>query len=182
VPLERLWAGWRMAYVSAAAEADDVPSAGDDRNGPQACVFCRILESGEPDETTYVVWRGRRSFAILNAYPYASGHLMVMPRRHVGELEELEAEEAAEMWTAAADAVVALKAAYRPDGVNLGMNLGRSAGAGMPGHLHVHVLPRWYGDTNFMTTVAEARVLPEALPDTFRRLRAAWPRPRPEVR
>ena len=105
----------------------------------------------------------------------ASGHLLVMPYRHVGDLEDLAADEATELWGAVRTAAVALKAAYRPDGLNVGANLGRAAGAGVPGHLHLHVLPRWGGDSNFVTSVAEARVLPEALPTTYERLRAAWP-------
>ncbi|MBW3547208.1 MAG: HIT domain-containing protein [Actinobacteria bacterium] len=170
--LERLWAGWRGEYVgSATAEGpDDGEHAGADD-----CVFCRILASDEPDEDTYVLWRGRASVAILNAFPYTNGHLMIMPTRHVGELESLEATEGAELWGALTAAVVAVKAAYHPEGVNLGANLGRAAGAGMPGHLHLHCLPRWSGDTNFMTTVAETRVLPEALATTWSRLRTTWP-------
>ncbi len=167
--LERLWAGWRAEYLdSGAAEA----GAGSDE-----CVFCRILASDDPPESTYVVWRDDRCAVVLNAYPYTSGHLMVMPLRHVAGPEDLDGEEAASLWAAVADAVRALKAAYRPDGINLGANLGRAAGAGVPGHFHVHCLPRWDGDTNFMTTVAETRVLPESLPSTFERLRAAWPHP-----
>jgi len=166
VTLERLWAGWRGEYVG---------GLGDDGGD---CVFCRILASDEPDGRTYVLWRGRRSAAALNAFPYTSGHLMVFPRRHVGELEELEGAEAAELWSVVTDAVRALKDAYRPGGLNLGANLGRAAGAGIPGHFHVHVLPRWNGDTNFMTAAAEARVLPEALPTTWEKVLAAWP-PRP---
>jgi ATP adenylyltransferase len=138
-------------------------------------VFCRILTSDEADDRTYVVWRGELSAAALNAFPYGSGHLMVFPRRHVGEPEDLEPAEAAELWSGVTDAVRALKAAYRPDGLNLGVNLGRAAGAGVPGHFHVHALPRWNGDTNFMTTVAEVRVLPEALPTTWQKVRAGWP-------
>ena len=167
--LEHLWAGWRTEYVTMAA--DDGGPAGDE------CAFCRILGSGAPDTETHVIWRGARSVAILNAYPYTSGHLMVMPVRHVGELEELDDDERAELWAGVIDAVVALKDAYRPEGVNFGANLGRAAGAGVPGHFHMHVLPRWAGDTNFMTTVAGARVMPESLPATDERVRAAWPRP-----
>lgn len=173
MPLERLWAGWRLAYVTSAADEGDGDSDGD------GCVFCRILASDEPPERTYVLWRGQRCAALLNAFPYTSGHLMVMPARHVAELEDLEPAEAAELWGGVTDAVRALKAAYRPHGLNLGVNLGRPAGAGVPGHVHVHALPRWDGDTNFMTVAAEARVLPEALPDTWSRLRAAWPSARP---
>jgi len=175
VSLERLWAGWRSEYVARAAGdggADD----------GEACVFCRILASGEPDESTYVLWRGERCAAALNAFPYTSGHLMVFPRRHVGEMEDLEQAEATELWSAVTDAVRALKEAYGPEGLNLGVNLGRAAGAGIPGHFHVHVLPRWNGDTNFMTTAAEVRVLPESLPAGWKKLRAAWPSPPPAPR
>ena len=160
--LERLWAGWRGAYVETADAAE-------------GCVLCRIVSSGEPDAVTQVLWRGRSCAAVLNAFPYTSGHLMVMPTRHVGDLEELSGDEAVELWPAVTAAVRALKRAYRPDGVNVGANLGRAAGAGVVGHLHVHAVPRWSGDANFMTSVAEARVLPEALPTTYAKLRAAWP-------
>jgi len=145
-------------------------------SGEGNCVFCRILASTEAAEATYVVWRDDRCAVVLNAYPYTSGHLMVMPVRHAGELEDLSGEETTGLWRAVGDAVVGLRAAYSPDGLNVGANLGRAAGAGVPDHLHVHCVPRWTGDTNFMTTLAEARVLPEALPSTFARLRAAWPR------
>ncbi|MGI8758975.1 MAG: HIT family protein [Acidimicrobiales bacterium] len=171
MPLERLWAGWRGRYVGSTG---GVGGDGDVDEG-DGCVFCRILASGEPDEATYVVWRGQASVAILNAYPYTSGHLMLMPIRHVADLEALDAAEGAELWGAVTAAVVAVRAAYAPEGLNVGANLGRAGGAGLPGHLHLHCLPRWTGDTNFMTTVAEARVLPEALPTTWSRLRAAWP-------
>ncbi len=166
--LERLWAGWRGEYVAGVADASTASEA-------EACVFCRIIESDEPDDVTYVLWRGERTLALLNLYPYTSGHLMVMPVRHVGELEDLEPDEAAEVWAAVTAAVRALKATYRPDGINLGANLGAAAGAGVPGHFHVHCLPRWNADSNFMTTVAEARVIPEAMPATWEKLRAAWP-------
>jgi ATP adenylyltransferase len=129
------------------------------------------------DDGNHVVWRGSLTAVILNAYPYTSGHVVVLPVRHVGEPEELSDEEGSALWSASVDAVRALRAAYSPDGLNLGSNLGRVAGAGVPGHFHVHVLPRWSGDSNFMTTVAEARVLPEALPVTLERLQRAWPSP-----
>lgn len=165
--LERLWAGWRLAYVT--DESQRVPPE------PGRSLFEAIEQSGRPDAETYVLWRGASTFAILNAYPYTSGHLMVLPRRAVPELEDLEAAEYTELWDTVRRAVVALKTAYRPDGVNVGMNLGEGSGAGIPDHLHVHVLPRWAGDTNFMTSVAETRVMPEALSATWDRLRAAWP-------
>ncbi len=168
--LEHLWAAWRADYMAGTTKAP-TPTDG------QGCVFCRILAGGEDDEERLVLWRGRHVFALLNLFPYTSGHLMVLPYRHVGEIEELESDEAAELWSGVTDAVVALKAAYGPEGLNLGANLGRAAGAGVLGHLHVHVLPRWFGDSNFMTPVAEARVVPEELSATARRLRAAWPAP-----
>jgi ATP adenylyltransferase len=140
-------------------------------------VFCSILASGLPDEETHILWRHPEgaAVAILNAYPYTSGHLMVMPVRHVPDLEDLDEEEASELWSGLRDSVAAIRQAYRPDGLNVGANLGRSAGAGVPGHLHLHVVPRWTGDTNFMTTVAGARVLPETLEFSAEKIREAWP-------
>ncbi|HET9689626.1 MAG TPA: HIT domain-containing protein [Acidimicrobiales bacterium] len=170
--LDRLWAGWRTGYIQGAAA-----TRAERGSGADACVFCAILASGEPDEATHVVWRhpAGRAFALLNAYPYGTGHLLVLPTRHVADLEALDDAEAADLWAGARAAVAAVKAAYHPDGVNLGANLGEASGAGVPGHLHLHVLPRWSGDTNFMTAVAEARVLPEPLSATAAKLRAAWP-------
>jgi ATP adenylyltransferase len=182
VSFEQLWAGWRSRYVSSVAvgetpepvesleSPDDVGLSG----GEASCVFCRIIASREPDEVRHVVWTGERTIAILNAYPYASGHMLIMPTRHVGELEDLEAPEAAELWAAVTGAVSALRDAYRPDGFNVGLNLGRAAGAGIPGHLHVHTMPRWSGDTNFLTVAAAVRVMPESLGDSWAKLRAAW--------
>lgn len=157
--LERLWAGWRADYVSAGD-----PDEGD------GCVLCRVVE-----ESSCAVWRGERCAVVLNAYPYTTGHVLVMPIRHLADLEDLDSAEASELWSAVADAVRALKQAYSPHGLNVGANLGRPAGAGLPGHLHLHVLPRWDGDTNFMTSVAGTRVLPESPEATADRLRAAWP-------
>ena len=165
--MERLWAGWRATYL----ETTGGPAAA----GPDGCVFCGLMAADLPGEKTMVVWRSARVAAVLNAYPYGSGHLLVMPTRHVGDLAEVTGVERADLWDAVHAGVAAVTAAYGPDGVNVGANLGRSAGAGIPGHLHVHVLPRWDGDTNFMTTVAETRVLPEPLAETWRKLHAAWP-------
>ena len=169
--MERLWAGWRSAYVAEAGTEAVEAGPGD------GSIFTRILATGLGDEETHVVWRGQTCFAILNRFPYTTGHLLVMPYREVGELEDLDPDESAELWRAVVDAVAAVKAAYSPQGVNVGFNLGEAAGAGVPGHLHAHVLPRWNADSNFMTAVAEVRVLPEALPDTWAKLRAAWPAP-----
>lgn len=171
MPLEQLWAGWRQEYVAAATDAER-DGTGDDGEG---CVFCRILATGVPSEDNGIVWRGDRAFAVLNAYPYASGHLLVMPVRHVAGLDELDSDESADLWAATRAAVDAVTVAYRPDGVNFGANLGRAAGAGIPRHLHVHVVPRWAGDTNFMTAVAGVRVMPESLPQAWTKLRAGWP-------
>jgi ATP adenylyltransferase len=165
--MDRLWAGWRSSYVAVAGNGEPA-----DRS-----LFSRILASGLPDDETHVVWRGELVFVILNAYPYTCGHVLVMPYREVGEVEDLTPDESAELWAAVRDAVVAIKAAYAPHGVNVGLNLGEAAGAGIPSHMHVHVLPRWNADSNFMTAIAEVRVLPEALGDTWRKLRAAWPAP-----
>ncbi|HTZ09765.1 MAG TPA: HIT domain-containing protein [Acidimicrobiales bacterium] len=167
--LEQLWSGWRHEYVVSATEADR--QGGEDGG----CVFCRIAASGPPSQDNLVVWRGRRTFAVMNAYPYASGHLLVMPVRHVAALDELTEDESAELWGATRAAVTAIAAAYDPDGTNIGANLGRAAGAGIPRHLHLHVLPRWSGDTNFMTAVAGVRVMPESLAVGWGRLHGAWP-------
>ena len=164
--MDRLWAGWRSTYVAA---ADNGALTG------EGSLFRRILDSGLPDDETHIVWRGERVFAILNAFPYTCGHLLLMPYREVPGLEDLTPDEATELWAGVRDAVVAVKAAYRPQGVNVGINLGEAAGAGIPSHLHAHVLPRWSADSNFMTAVAEARVLPESLDDSWAKLRAAWP-------
>ena len=138
-------------------------------------LFEAIEASGLPDEETFVVHRGPKCLVLLNAYPYTSGHLLVVPRRARAALAELTEDEHAALWSTVRDAVAAVEAAYSPDGVNVGLNQGAAAGAGVPSHLHVHVLPRWSGDTNFMTTTADTRVLPEALGETWRRLVEAWP-------
>jgi ATP adenylyltransferase len=163
----RLWAGWRSAYI------------GGQEGGPppgEGSLFERILGASLPDRETYVVWRGQGCSALLNAYPYTSGHVLVVPNRAAADLDGLGDEVAEELWAATRAAVKAVRAAYRPEGVNVGLNLGTAAGAGVPDHLHVHVLPRWAGDTNFTTAVAEARVLPEPLDVTWERIVATWPR------
>jgi ATP adenylyltransferase len=158
--VERLWAGWRNEYVTGGDVYDDAE-----------CVLCRVIEEG-----TYVVWRDDLVAVILNAFPYTSGHVMVLPVRHVGDVEDVSREEVGAVWSCVANSVRALKAGYSPDGLNMGANLGRVAGAGIPGHFHVHVLPRWNGDTNFMTSVAETRVLPESLDATLANLKDNWPK------
>lgn len=166
--LDRLWAGWRSQYIEGVSGQPEQPGR---------CVFCAILESGLPDDQTYVLWRhpSGTAVALLNAYPYGSGHLMVMPTRHSASPEDLTPEEGAGLWQGVTEAVAALRAAYSPDGLNLGANLGRAAGAGIPDHFHLHALPRWSGDTNFMTSVAETRVLPEPLATSYSKIVSVWP-------
>ena len=176
--LEQLWAGWRSGYVSSfgspvsAPVGDDHPAPLDD---PAHCVFCRIAASGPPTAGNGVLWVGRHVLAVLNAYPYSCGHLMVVPLRHVRSVGELTEEEGNELWSGLRRGVAALEASFCPEGINLGANLGQAAGAGIPRHLHLHAVPRWVGDTNFMTAVAGVRVLPETLEDTWQRLHGAWP-------
>jgi ATP adenylyltransferase len=159
--VERLWAPWRLEYIKS---ADDQPG----------CLFCAAVEGD--DEERLVVRRGRAAIVILNKFPYTSGHLMVAPERHVGEFTELEDEEVTEVHWLASAAIGALAQTYGPQGYNLGWNLGRVAGAGVLDHVHLHVVPRWAGDTNFMPVLADVKVMPEHLDETRRRLAAAWPR------
>lgn len=166
---QHLWAGWRHGYVTSAGE----PEPGGSSASP--CVFCRIAGSGDPSPDNGVVWRGPRSLAVLNLYPYTAGHLLVLPVRHVAGMGEVGDGEGVELWSTLRAAAAAIDAAYGPDGINLGANLGRAAGAGIPDHLHFHALPRWAGDTNFMTSVAETRVHSQDLDAAWRALHAAWP-------
>jgi ATP adenylyltransferase len=157
----RLWAGWRSDYISGIAHGED------------GCLFCTLL-SGE-DEESLILERTQHSFTVLNAFPYTSGHLMVAPIRHESELGALSPDEGAALVAGLQRATRALRDVSHPDGFNVGANLGREAGAGVPGHLHFHAVPRWGGDTNFMTALAEVRVIPEDLGTTWQKLRAAWP-------
>jgi diadenosine tetraphosphate (Ap4A) HIT family hydrolase len=164
--LERIWNGWRATYVG---------SAGSPPEPGEGSVFTRLLRSGLADAEANIVHRGPTCFAVLNAFPYGTGHTLVLPYREVADLEDLTAEETGELWSTVTDAVRAVKRAYSPEGVNVGLNLGRPAGGSVSEHLHVHVVPRWVGDANFMTTIANTRTLPEALSDTAAKVRAAWP-------
>lgn len=172
--LERLWNGWRSAYVTSGGWVGGL--AADDAEAPRGSVFTRILAAELPDTETHIVHRGGLVFVILNAFPYAPGHLLVLPYREVADLEALTVDEAAELWATVTDAVIAVKHAYRPEGLNVGVNLGKPAGGSVSDHLHVHVVPRWTGDSNFMTALANTRTLPESLPDSAAKLRTAWPR------
>jgi ATP adenylyltransferase len=158
---ERLWAPWRLEYVAGA-------------RAQEGCVFCAEAAGEVAEEESLVVHRDELAFVLLNKFPYTSGHLMLAPLRHVSELVDLSAEEAASLHDLAVRAIAALRAVYRPDAFNVGWNLGEEAGGSISGHLHEHVVPRWAGDTNFMPVLADVKVLPEALTRTRDRLRAAW--------
>ncbi len=175
--VERLWSGWRAAYVQNVPDPAAAPEAsdGDDGGEGPSSVFSRILRSGLPDEDTYIVHRGPTCFVIVNIHPYTSGHLLVVPYRVVADLADLREDETTELWATVTETVAVVRRAYRPDGLNVGLNLGRPAGGSVPNHLHVHVVPRWTGDSNFMTAIANTQTLPEALVDTAERVRAAWP-------
>lgn len=159
--MERLWTPWRLAYVSGGGES----------NG---CVFCNALTDDEA--APLIVFRSATCFVILNLFPYNNAHLMVVPNRHVATLADATAEELTELMMLARIAETAITEAYAPHGMNLGINLGKPAGAGVPGHLHMHVVPRWNGDTNFMTVIGHTRVLPEELPQTADKLRPIFER------
>ena len=159
--METLWTPWRRAFVEGS----------DDR--PTGCFLCNAPKSRD-DKETLILLRAATVFVLLNRYPYNTGHLMVAPYIHTGDLVHLAAEIAAELMALTQRSVDALQRAYRPDAFNIGMNLGRTAGAGVPDHLHVHVVPRWNGDTNFMPIVAQTKVLPETLDQTYDRLKPAF--------
>lgn len=158
--MDYLWTPWRYQYVTAPGEKD-------------RCIFCAAVQASD-DRQALVVHRAKRNFVILNRYPYTIGHLMIVPYEHEPNLERLTDATLAELILLARDSEKHLTALYRPDGLNLGMNIGRSAGAGVADHFHLHALPRWTGDANFMTVVSETRVLPEDLATTWERLRAAF--------
>jgi ATP adenylyltransferase len=158
--MDYLWTPWRYQYVSTADKAVD-------------CVFCSKAAETD-DEKALIVHRAEHNFVILNAFPYTSGHVMVVPYQHLDELRKLPTAAATEMMALTQKLEGVLRGLYRPDGLNLGMNIGKAAGAGVAGHIHMHVLPRWVADANFMTTVGETRVLPEDLATTWKRIRGAF--------
>jgi ATP adenylyltransferase len=156
--MDHLWSPWRLQYVTGG-------------QAPAGCVFCTADTGTDPAQAALVVHRGATCFVILNLFPYNNGHLMVVPGRHIATLAEATADELHELMQLTQRAEIVLRMAYQPHGINVGINIGRAAGAGLAEHLHIHLVPRWNGDTNFMTTVGESRVLPESLDATALRLR-----------
>ncbi len=165
--LDRLWAGWRSPYVSD-------PKTGLEHGDGEECVICRLAAATD-DADALVLERAEHTLTVMNLFPYVSGHVMISPLRHTPDLDDLSDDEAVELMFAIRRAVSAIKETFAPQGLNIGLNQRAAAGAGVPGHLHVHALPRWTGDTNFITSVAELRVLPEDIRTSYARLRAAWP-------
>jgi ATP adenylyltransferase len=163
--MDYLWTPWRYAYITGADKTS-------------GCIFCELPKVGD-DEKVGIVYRGRSSFIILNTYPYTSGHVMVVPFAHLDQLEKLPTEAAHEMIELTQRMEQALRQAYRPEGINLGMNIGKAAGAGVAGHIHMHVLPRWTADSNFVSVVGETRILPETLQQTYAKIKAALASPNP---
>jgi ATP adenylyltransferase len=190
-PMDRLWTPWRYSYVTGAdpqvrSGVPDAlnawpPTEADDKH----CIFCNMIAAadyaiahGTPrdiaEQAVHIVHRGLHCFVCLNAFPYSTGHVMIVPYEHLASLAGLTTDAANEMMLLAQRSEVVLREAYGPDGLNMGLNLGQAAGAGIAGHIHLHVLPRWVGDTNFMTVTAETRVLPETLDVTWKKLRALY--------
>ena len=158
---ERLWAPWRLTYIEAAKE----------QGSQGGCIFVDMPADNQ-DRKNLILFRGRFAFVLLNAFPYTNGHLMVAPYKHTANLSDLSDDELLEINQLVRDACEWIKRAYRPDGFNVGVNLGEAAGAGIPTHVHWHIVPRWNGDTNFMTTIGEVRVLPQSLEESYDRLQA----------
>jgi len=161
--MDRLWSPWRLAYVTGTSSST-------------GCIFCDAAASASPERESLVLVRGRLAYVILNLYPYNNGHLMVVPNRHVGSLAGATVEELSEMMRFTRDAEIALTEAYQPQGINVGINIGRPAGAGVLDHVHIHLVPRWNGDTNFMSVIGDTRVLPEELGETKKRLQPIFER------
>lgn len=158
--MERLWSPWRAKYVASGVDSQS-----------SVCVFCEIAKDLENDQQNLVVFRGQFNYVLLNLFPYISGHLLIVPYEHLGELDSAPKDVTDELMDLTKRSQTALRNVYEPAGYNVGMNLGAVAGAGKPDHIHLHILPRWTGDTNFMTTVSETRVLPEDLQTTYTKLR-----------
>ncbi len=160
--MKHLWTPWRMAYLQ-----NNVPK-------PDGCIFCLAAACPEKDAATLVLYRGQHTFIILNLYPYSNGHLMIAPFVHAESIELLPPETLLEIMALSNKSLAVLRKAYNPQGFNLGINIGNAAGAGVPGHVHLHIVPRWLGDSNFMTTLADTRVIPETIQQTYERLLTLW--------
>ena len=160
--MDHIWSPWRMKYISR-------------QKIPRGCIFCKALKKKDGVDNL-IVTRGKLAFVILNRYPYTSGHVMVVPYTHASTMDELDEASLADVMTLIRQSIVAISAVYNPEGYNIGANLGTVAGAGIANHIHFHVVPRWGGDTNFMTAVSGTRVLPDDLCDTYQRLKDAWPK------
>jgi ATP adenylyltransferase len=165
--LAHLWAGWRAVGFAGSSSGMAAPR-------PDGCVFCRIAESAEPLADKLVLFQDSQLMVIMNLYPYTSGHIMVIPSKHVGEINALDQLESAALWDAIRKSDEVVRRTFHPDGVNIGINQGRAAGASVPDHLHVHVVPRWASDTNFMTAVADTRVMIETVYRSYERLSMNW--------
>ena len=159
--MDRLWSPWRSEYITSNSGTD---------SKPESCIFCEIKEASGKDESNYVLHRALHNLVVLNIYPYISGHLLIVPYAHVGTLDVASKETTDELMDLTKRSQTALREAYDPAGFNIGMNLGHAAGAGIADHIHVHILPRWKGDTNFMSTIGETRVIPEDLATTYHKL------------
>jgi ATP adenylyltransferase len=165
--VDRLWTPWRYQYIT----GESGEKSGDDGQSANSCIFCTLpRQDPADDERNYILHRARHNFIILNIYPYTSGHLLIIPYEHTSELDSVSKSATDELMDLAKRTQGLLREAYRPHGFNLGMNLGRAAGAGVAAHVHLHIMPRWTGDANFMSTVGETRVLPEDLPTTYQKL------------
>jgi ATP adenylyltransferase len=160
--VERLWSPWRYKYISA---------SGGEEPASSVCVFCEIHKDPSRDEVNFVVKRAAHNYVVLNLYPYISGHLLIVPNQHVGEMDTAAKETTDELMDLTKHCQTVLREVYKPAGFNLGMNLGRAGGAGIVDHIHMHIMPRWTGDTNFVSTVGETRVIPEDLATTYRKLK-----------
>lgn len=160
--METLMAPWRYSYIKST------------KSGGKTCIFCDFPSDGSGDKKHFIVYRGKTCFVILNAYPYSSGHLMIIPYRHTTDLSSFTQEEALEFHELTARAIACLKEAFHPDGFNVGINLGAAAGAGIDTHIHCHVVPRWNGDSNFMGAIGDTKVVPISLEETWERCRACW--------
>lgn len=160
--MDILWSPWRYDYIR---------SAKSDGNDIEECVFCALLSNEKADSEKFIVHRAKYNFVLLNIFPYITGHLMIVPFRHLPDLEKAEKRSSDELMDLTIKSQRILREVYSPEGMNIGMNLGKAAGAGVMGHYHMHVMPRWAGDSNFMTTIAETRTIPESLESTFEKLR-----------